>query len=84
MVEKEPAFGVEVKNRPERPFDALNITLPMPRLLRLPEETRAHLRAARREQLLAVRSLVDAAIHRLEEAAEKPRRRAERGKVEET
>lgn len=40
---------------------------------RLPEQTRAHLRAARREQLLALRSLLDAAIARLE------RRTGERG-----
>jgi len=45
----------------------------------LPPETRRHLRAAQRERLLAVRSLVDAAIKRTEqepkpERAERPRR----------
>ncbi len=45
----------------------------------LPAETRHHLRAAQRERLLAVRSLVDAAIKRTEqepkaESAERPRR----------
>jgi len=45
----------------------------------LPAETRSHLRAAQRERLLAVRSLVDAAIKRTEqepkaESAERPRR----------
>ncbi len=45
----------------------------------LPAETRRHLRAAQRERLLAVRSLVDAAIKRTEqepkaESAERARR----------
>jgi len=42
---------------------------------------RQHLRAARREHLLAVRSLLDKAIERLEET-EKPPRKAERVKIE--
>ena len=40
-----------------------------PRVLRawfLPEKTRQHLQAARRERLLALRSLLDTAIERLE------------------
>lgn len=37
----------------------------------LPEETTAHLRNAAREQLLAVRSLLDAAIARLEQPKER-------------
>ncbi len=41
----------------------------------VPPEVRAHLRAARREQLLAVRALVDSAITRLDEGPrERPRR----------
>ncbi len=42
----------------------------------LPAETRSHLRAAQRERLLAVRSLVDAAIKRTEQEpkAESPER----------
>lgn len=39
----------------------------------LPAETRAHLRAARREQLLAARAFLDHWIER-EERAERPRR----------
>ncbi|MBI4299612.1 MAG: hypothetical protein HY677_00620 [Chloroflexi bacterium] len=39
----------------------------------LPSETRAHMRAARREMLLALRSLVDAAIETTDEAAAKRR-----------
>jgi hypothetical protein len=51
------------------------------RLLRscLPDETVRHLRAARREQLLAFRSLLDARIARLDRAqAESDARRARR------
>ncbi len=47
------------------------VRLPSPRrLLRslLPEATVKHLYAARREQLLALRSIVDAAIERVEAA----------------
>lgn len=45
----------------------------------LPEEFRAHLRASRKEMLLAVRSLIDAAIERTEE---KPKKKATKIKVE--
>ena len=34
----------------------------------LPPDFRTHMRAAQREQLLAVRSLIDAAIERMDEA----------------
>lgn len=44
----------------------------------LPEDFREHARAARKEQLLAVRSLVDAAIDRLEQ---KPKRTIKTGKI---
>ena len=40
----------------------------------MPEEFRMHTRAARKEMLLAVRSLVDSAIHELEQTAEPARR----------
>ena len=78
---REPAAGVEVEEHPECPFDLLRLTLPLPRLLFLPKETRQHLQAARREHLLAWRSILDAAIQRLEEG-EKPKRKAESIKVE--
>ncbi len=45
----------------------------------LPEEFCTHIRAARREWLLAMRSLIDAAIERLEE---QPKPQATRIKVE--
>jgi hypothetical protein len=41
----------------------------------LPQEFKAHTRAARKEMLLAVRSLLDAAIRDLEEAAEPARKK---------
>lgn len=49
----------------------------------LPEEFRAHCRAAQKEMLLAVRSLFDAAIERLEQPPKNAtRRRATKIKVE--
>jgi hypothetical protein len=45
----------------------------------LPEEFRAHLKASRKEMLLAVRSLIDAAIERTEE---KPKKKTTKIKVE--
>lgn len=80
MSEKEPILGVEVEEQPGL-FDLLRITLPLPGVCLLPKEVRQHLRASRRECLLAFRSLLDTAINRLEEA-EKPRRKTERVEVE--
>jgi len=79
--DKERATGLEIEKQPVGPFDLLHLTLPLPRLLFLPKETRDHLRVARREQLLALRSLLDLAIERLDKP-EKPKRRAERVEVE--
>jgi len=45
----------------------------------LPEEFRAHLRTSRKEMLLAMRSLIDAAIERTEE---KPRKKTTKIKVD--
>jgi len=45
----------------------------------LPEESRAHLRTAHKEMLLAVRSLIDAAIERTEE---KPKKKTTKINVE--
>jgi len=45
----------------------------------LPEETREHLRASRRERLLAMRSLIDHQIERLEK---KPTRTARKVEIE--
>ncbi len=65
--EKESKVGVKIEEQPEGAFNLLHVRLPLPRVLRLPEETRQHLRAARRERMLAMRSLIDAAIKRLDE-----------------
>jgi hypothetical protein len=45
----------------------------------VPEEFQAHLRTSRKEMLLAVRSLIDAAIERTEE---KPKKKTTKIKVE--
>ncbi len=79
--EKESNVRVEVEEQPEGAFDLLHVTLPVPRLLCLPEETRQHLRAARRERRLAMRSLFDAAFKRPDKG-DKPRHKAEHVKVE--
>ena len=47
----------------------LRVTLEAPRPLPLPSDTRKHLLNAKREVLLALRSLVDTAIERTEEQA---------------
>lgn len=47
----------------------------------LPEEFWEHRRAARREMLLAMRSLIDAAIERIEEEEAPERKRAEKIEV---
>jgi hypothetical protein len=57
--------------RAERSEDHVVVRFPRPgRFLRtfLPDEAVGHLLAARREQLLAVRSMLDAAIGRVEAA----------------
>ena len=57
--------------RAERTANEVVVRLPSPnRLLRalLPDEAVKHLYAAQREQLLALRSILDAAITRIEEA----------------
>lgn len=80
---RESTIGLEIEEQPEGRFDLLRVTLPLPRLMFLPEETRDHLRAARRERILALRSLLDIAIQRLEKEPEKkPRRKAEKIDVE--
>ena len=49
----------------------------------VPEETKKHLKAARREKLLALRSLLDAKIKDLEEEGKKTgKRRQQKVKVE--
>jgi hypothetical protein len=48
--------------------DGVELMLPTRMMRRLvPPETRSHLRAARREMMLATRSVLDSAINRMEE-----------------
>jgi hypothetical protein len=57
--------------RAERTKDEVVLRFPSPnRLMRafLPEEAVKHMMAAQKEQLLALRSIVDAAINRLDQA----------------
>ena len=49
--------------------------------LHLPDDTKSHLRIARKETLLAIRSLLDRAIERVEEA-EKGKEKKKRAKIE--
>jgi hypothetical protein len=48
----------------------------------VPEEAKEHLRAARREKLMALRSLLDAKIKGLEEGKKESKRRPQRVKVQ--
>ena len=49
--------------------------------LHLPDDTKSHLRVARKETLLAIRSLLDRAIERAEEA-ETGKEKKKRAKIE--
>ncbi len=65
--EEEVQGGVKVEHRED--YDVLHFSIPIPKFgMCLPEDTRQHLRAARKERLLAMRSLIDHWIHRLEQA----------------
>jgi hypothetical protein len=74
----ESTTPTEPSYRAERTEDHVVVRFPTPRrFLRslLPEETRKHLYAAQREQLLALRSIVDAAIERVVEEEKKTSQR---------
>lgn len=64
--ERKSIVRLQIEERSEGPFDVLHVALPLPRLPFPAGEARQHLRAARRERLLALRSLLDAVIRRLE------------------
>lgn len=81
MSDKKPKVGVKIEEQEERPYDLMRVTLPVPRLFRLPKETRRHFRAARRERLLALRDMVDTAIERIEEK-EHPSQKAKQVEIE--
>ena len=65
-----------------RPGEGLVLRLKPPLDKIVPDETRGHIRAARKEMLLALRSLVDAAIVREEEAGKKTEKRRTKIEVE--
>lgn len=65
-----------------RPDEGLILRLKPPLGKIVPDETRGHVRAARKEILLALRSLVDAAIVREEEAEKKAKKRRTKIEVE--
>jgi len=82
MNESAPTEGQSVRS--ERALDEVVLRFPrLNRLVRafLPEEAVKHLYAARREQLLALRSVLDAAITRFDaaerEGASRPSQRTE-------
>ncbi len=87
MNKKEAQIGVEVERQPESSYDVLRVTLPLPKMgtggFSLPEDTRQHLRAAQRERLLAMRSLIDRWIEKLEEPKKPRQSKATRINVEE-
>ena len=56
-----------------RPMDAIDAVM----TALLPAEVRAHMRAARKEQLLAIRTMVDIWIERVDRKPEERRRRHE-------
>lgn len=61
---------LEARDRGEDPFERLMTGV-------LPPATRGHLRAARKEQLLAARAFIDHWIERIDQAPKQPRRRRE-------
>jgi len=65
---------IEWEHRPGGEF-VLRFKPPLPKIL--PEETRGHIKAVRKEMLLALRSLIDAAIGQVEEAEKKRRTKIE-------
>jgi hypothetical protein len=65
-----------------RPDEGLILRFKPPLGKIMPDETRGHVRAARKEMLLALRSLVDAAIVREEEANKKAGKRRTKIEVE--
>ncbi|HZD56747.1 MAG TPA: hypothetical protein VE136_08500 [Anaerolineales bacterium] len=83
MAEERPSRIIDFERHPGEPVDLLHITLPVPRLRCLPKEVRQHLRASRRERLLAFRSLIDSAIEWLAEPEEDQKhRKTERVKID--
>lgn len=84
MTDREPRnedieFEEDFELGRQRRDDTSTVTIRLPRIRLFPRETEHHLRAAQREVLLAVRSVIDEAIR----ATEQPRRdRIRRRRIE--
>ena len=63
-----------------RPGEEVVLRFKSPKFWRLPDTTRQHLLAARKETLLALRDMLDRAIERKEKSGETPRKK--RTKIE--
>ena len=63
-----PGGRIEWEHHPGGEF-VLRFKPPLPEIL--PKEARGHIKAARKETLLTLRSLIDAAIGQMEEAEKK-------------
>ena len=74
-----PSGSIEWEHCPE---EGLILRFKPPLRKIVPDETRGHVRAAHKEMLLALRSLVDAAIVREEEAEKKADKRRTKIEVE--
>ena len=64
------------------PGESLVVRINPIKLSILPEATKSHVKAARKEMLLAVRSLLDEAIERLERAEKEKPKTKSRTKIE--
>ena len=73
-------MGESIFEIEHRPGDEIVLRFKSPSLPIMSEETRSHFRTAQKEVLLALRSLIDKAIERAEEA-EKPKTK-KRTKIE--
>ncbi len=78
MQESGESSGAE--GRQETREREMAFTFRIPRLI--PKETRVHLRAAQREMLLAVRSVLDCAIDRLEDSGQENQTRTTKIEIE--
>ena len=77
---QETGEGLRTEERQETRDREVAFTFRIPRLI--PKETRVHLRAAQREMLLAVRSVLDSAIDRLEDRGQENQTRTTKIEIE--
>jgi len=77
---EETGEGFRAEGRQETREREIEFRFRIPRLI--PKETREHLRAAQREILLAVRSVLDCAIDRLEDRGQENQTRTTKIEIE--